>query len=84
MVSMQLQFPAGTALPSCAPDCLISLSCGQASLSPDAEGYAFGQQAPPQIGDDGIYPLTLYVSPPSPFPSCLDIPLCSLCDPNVL
>jgi hypothetical protein len=62
MVSMQLQFPAGTALPSCAPDCLISLSCGQASLSPNAEGYAFGQQAPPQIADDGTYPLTLYVS----------------------
>ncbi len=60
---MQLQFPAGTALPSCAPNCLISLSCGQASLNPAAEGYAFSQQALPEIGDDGNYPLTLYVSP---------------------
>ena len=63
MTDFQLSFPAGYSPPACAPDCLISLSCGQAGLHPNQEGYAFSTSATPDISADGTYPLTLYVSP---------------------
>ena len=63
MVNFQLSFPPGYSPPSCAPDCLISLSCGQAGLHPSQEGYGFSTSAAPDISADGRYPLTLYVSP---------------------
>ena len=62
MVSFQLSFPPGYSPPACAPDCLISLSCGQAGLHPSQEGYGFSTSATPEISADGTYPLTLYVS----------------------
>ena len=62
MVDFQLSFPPGYSPPACAPDCLVSLSCGQAGLHPNQEGYAFSASAAPDITADGTYPLTLYVS----------------------
>ena len=47
MVSFQLSFPVGYTPPSCAPDCLISLGCGEASLDPSLEGYSFQQVSKP-------------------------------------
>ena len=76
MVSFQLSFPAGYTPPDCAPDCLISLSCGEASLDPSLEGYTFSKSSP-AIQPDGSYPLTLFVRTPAfhtpalkPQPSC--------------
>ena len=70
MVEVQLHFPAGFTPPECAPGCLISLpkggTCGEASLDPSQEGYPYGllqgASMPREISDDGLYPLTLYVS----------------------
>jgi len=62
IVDFQLTFPAGYSLPSCAPDFLISLSCGQAGLHPNMEGYSYSQSSSPDISANGTYPLTLYVS----------------------
>ena len=66
MVSFQLSFPVGYTPPSCAPDCLISLGCGEASLYPNMEGYSFSQPPSPAILPNGNYPLTLYVSARAP------------------
>lgn len=65
MVSFQLSFPVGYTPPSCAPDCLISLGCGEASLDPNLEGYSFSNPASPAVQPNGDYPLTLYVSAPA-------------------
>ena len=77
MVSFQLSFPAGYSPPSCAPDCLISLACGEASLDPSLEGYTFSKSASPAILPNGNYPLTLFVRTPAspclmynPQPAC--------------
>ena len=62
MVSFQLNFPVGYTPPSCAPNCLINLGCGEASLDPSLEGYSFSKPADPAVQPNGNYPLTLYVS----------------------
>lgn len=64
IVGFQLDFPAGYVLPDCAPDCLITLSCGEASLHPTQQGYSISRRFNPPINPDGIYDLTLFVSTP--------------------